>query len=191
MLTEVSQIGLSKLPEGIEWAHPILAKRVPCHRDLTSEHIFYDLNTQQPQIRVIDWGQSRLDHWVSDWCKLYVEWRVAPTLWRSAWRAYWGHVTARLRPPQRGYQREDQREDQSEDLGDRSATLLERYALVTMSAALASLAVGSLRWAARRRVNNTDAARDIEASLLRDLVWGRGLAELSAFSALQAHIKSA
>ena len=64
-------------------------QRVPCHRDLRTEHLIFNYGKKGAlSIKLIDWGQSRADHWSSDWVKLWLD----PTFeayFDSAWDTYW------------------------------------------------------------------------------------------------------
>jgi hypothetical protein len=69
-------------------------KRVACHRDVRREHLLFapsmghKQSFDQDQMYLIDWGQSRLDHWSSDWVKLYLE-EDSPYIFQEMWARYW------------------------------------------------------------------------------------------------------
>lgn len=46
-------------------------RRVPCHRDLQLHNLFIDRSSGEVDVMVIDFGQSRLDVWLSDLVKLF------------------------------------------------------------------------------------------------------------------------
>ena len=63
-------------------------RRVICHRDLRAENVLISITSKgHGSARLIDWGQSRADHWSSDWVKLWLDSQFVP-FFRSAWRAY-------------------------------------------------------------------------------------------------------
>ena len=142
-------------------ARSILSTRVPCHRDLTSDHVLFSLDPQpdtptlSTPIRVLDWGQSRLDCWTSDWVKLYVELRNQPQIWESAWRGYW--------------------DTRSSHLTRSECTVLEHQALSDFKGALALQAVNTLRWSMRHRLSEPH---------ITHAVWSRGIEELSTLMTL-------
>ena len=68
-------------------------RRVICHRDLSAANVIISFSSEgHGRARLIDWGQSRADHWSSDWVKLWLDSQFVP-LFRSAWRAYRRRVT--------------------------------------------------------------------------------------------------
>lgn len=147
-------------------SHSILFNRVPCHRDLTKGHLRFsgamsfeysdeqrqaDLSSRNElQLRIIDWGQSRLDTWTSDWVHLSIAWQNHPRLWRIMWQSYWQH--------------------RSSDLDDHDRSITEFVALNELNRALALHAINTLRWSTKHRVTKHEYA---------DVVWARGLKELS------------
>lgn len=66
--------------------HNFLKQRCPCHRDIRLDHLLFTRQAIHPNLSVIDWGQSRSDHWSSDWTKICLESRQAPTIWKYYWR---------------------------------------------------------------------------------------------------------
>ena len=82
-----------------EWLHkitelkliPTTIERTPCHRDLRTDNLLIEALGNQAgwHISVIDWGQSRLDWWVSDWVVLWVEWCSHHQQRQVLWDAYW------------------------------------------------------------------------------------------------------
>ena len=71
--------------------HSALIQRSPCHRDFRSEHLLfkYDEFTEACSLSLIDWGQSRPDHWSSDWTKLYLEPLMGIEQKQQLWQSYW------------------------------------------------------------------------------------------------------
>ena len=75
-----------------------LNRRCPCHRDIRLEHLLFNHHHQdnvvlpsqkqsiRPTLSIIDWGQSRPDHWSSDWTKLCFESDQTPIIWQYYWQ---------------------------------------------------------------------------------------------------------
>lgn len=68
--------------------------RVPCHRDLHLRNVIVD-STQGFRITVIDFGQSRLDVWLSDVVKLLDLQQASPAAWRGFFDGYGRRLTPR------------------------------------------------------------------------------------------------
>ena len=130
-------------------AYALLTERIPCHRDLTGDHLRFS-NQETLHLRVLDWGQSRLDSWTSDWVKLSVEWSDQPDLWQSAWCSYWQRRTHHVHHTER--------------------SLIKSLAYTELNRALALQAINTLRWSKRHRIRQNEYA---------DEVWSRGVKELS------------
>ena len=168
LLTELASPRLEDLSED---AYALLAQRVPCHRDLTLNHVrFADPRIQrgahgqvyfdQMHLRVFDWGQSRLDVWTSDWVKLCVEWCDHHKLWDYAWRSYW--------------------QSRSEHLSADERLLISGVAETMLNRALASQALNTLRWSQRHHQSKSgDERHDCETHTRAAEVWLRGLKELT------------
>lgn len=193
VLTERSRLTgpLEGLREGgsiYERVRRRLALRVPCHRDLSSEHLLFTVNAQpnaSPHItlQALDWGQSRADHWASDWAKLYAGWRSSSQLWEQAWSSYWMHLIRDIEPM-----------ISSTSLREVSGQCAQIF-LEELQGALAFLALGSLAWATNHMtpsILDADSAQDAQreranARSITLTVWRRGQRELKAFMDLSAN----
>ena len=158
-----TQVNVSKLSVA---SHSVLFNRVPCHRDLTKDHLRFsgamsfehsdkqrhaDLSSHDElRLNIIDWGQSRLDAWTSDWVHLSIAWQNHPHLWRIMWQSYW--------------------QQRSSALDDHDRSVTEFVALNELNRALALHAINTLRWSIKHQFTKHEYADD---------VWARGLKELS------------
>lgn len=134
-------------------------KRRPCHRDIRSAHlIFFRPQNKTIQLSVIDWGQSRADHWSSDWIRLVLEGHSQETL-RYAWAMYW---TVRN-------QREPNQEVHHNDRSFHPKHILRRHITLHI--------LTTLRWADQHL--QCETSHNISAKLtIADQVWCRGIDDL-------------
>ena len=155
--------------------------RVPCHRDLKIDHLLFESVTQhssnkrgilnQKQVNssfskpvsslnIIDWSQSRPDHWSSDWMHLLLDTQYRFESINTAWLSYWTKrlliQNSKLTP------REIQRYAQEILYGP---FFKKRLCLHTLN---------TLTWGARH-IGKSDQTVDI---MLAIQVWERGLKEL-------------
>ena len=168
LLTELASPRSEDLNENI---CALFTQRVPCHRDLTLNHVrfsdpraprgvYSQVSSDHMHLRVFDWGQSRPDAWTSDWVKLCVEWCDHHELWAHAWRSYW--------------------QSRSKHLSADERLLVSRVAETTLTRALASQALNTLRWSQRHhRLRSGEERQDSETHTRAAEVWLRGLKELT------------
>ncbi len=161
-------------------------RRVACHRDVRREHLLFapsmdnKQSVDQEQMYLIDWGQSRLDHWSSDWVKLYLE-EDSTYIFQEMWARYW--VTRELLSSDRknashlsstcltlGMREQQARQKQTRQKQTRDLKILQQQTALHV--------INTLRWA-HRRLSVSHKPHSTSPTMEDLAIWQRGIRELS------------